>query len=131
MTYTLNDIHNAVKFKYRTKFERIHNRETMTIFIKQNVTVFMELDRERGEMSKKVMEERKKELLTIIKIAETVIPLKEGIRFRCGLYNSLIKDEEQLIEFKIGKYYFKKRESKVERTILKRFLKKEFVRRRF
>ena len=131
MTYTLNDIHNAIKFKYRTKFERIHNRETMTIFIKQNVTVFMELDRERDEMSKKVMKERKKELLTIIKIAKAVIPLKETIRFEWGMGNSLIKGKENWVEFKIGKCYFRKRESKVERSILKHFLKKEFVRRRF
>ena len=131
MTYTLNNIHNAIKFTYETKFERIHNREMMAVFIKPNVTVFMELDRERNGMSKKVLKERKKELLTIIKIAKTVIPLKEEIKFQWGLCNSMIKDKEHWIEFRIGTRYFRKRESKVERTVLRQFLRKEFAKRRF
>ena len=131
MTYTLNDIHNAIKFAYKTKFERRHETETMTVFIKPNVTVFMELDRERNGMSKKVSKERKKELLTIIKVAKTVIPLKEEIKFKWGLCNSMIKDKEHWIEFRIGTHYFRKRESKVERTVLRQFLRKEFAKRRF
>ncbi len=131
MTYTLNNIHNAIKFTYKTKFERRDETETMTIFIKPNVTVFMQLDRERNGMSKKVLKERKKELLTIIKIAKTVIPLKEEIKFKWGLCNSMIKDKEHWIEFRIGTRYFRKRESKVERTILRQFLRKEFAKRRF
>mgnify|MGYP003612696767 FL=1 len=131
MIYTLNDIHNAIKFAYKTKFERRHETETMTVFIKPNVTVFMELAREQNQMSKKDFKEKKKELLTIIKIAKTVIPLKEEIKFKWGLCNSMIKDKEHWIEFRIGTRYFRKRESKVERAILRQFLRKEFAKRRF
>ena len=131
MTYTLNNIHNTIKSAYKTKFERRDETETMTIFIKPNVTVFMELAREQNQMSKKDFKKKKKELLTIIKIAKTVIPLKEEIKFKWGLCNSMIKDKEHWIEFRIGTRYFRKRESKVERTVLRQFLRKEFAKRRF
>ena len=131
MTYTLNNIHDTIKSAYKTKFERRDETETMTVFIKPNVTVFMELAREQNQMSKKDFKEKKKELLTIIKIAKTVIPLKEEIKFKWGLCNSMIKDKEHWIEFRIGTRYFRKRESKVERTILRQFLRKEFAKRRF
>ena len=131
MTYTLNNIHDTIKSAYKTKFERRDETETMTVFIKPNVTVFMELAREQNQMSKKDFKEKKKELLTIIKIAKTVIPLKEEIKFKWGLCNSMMKDKEHWIEFRIGTRYFRKRESKVERTILRQFLRKEFAKRRF
>lgn len=131
MIYKLRDLNETLKEKYKTELTGIAETERLKIFLKNKVIVDLELGRERNEMTKKVFKERTEELLKIIEIASKIVPLNTQIYFDGEASNYKSKQKEDMITFRIGTRYFRKRESKVEQTVLKYFLRKEFAKKRF
>ena len=131
MIYKLRDLNETLKEKYKTELTGIAETERLKVFLKNKVIVDLELGRERNEMTKKVFKERTEELLKIIEIASKTVPLNTQIYFDGEASNYKNKQKEDMITFRIGGLYYRKRESKVEQTVLKYFLRKEFAKKRF